>query len=87
MKRFCKNYDVKPLIKEATCFKNPENPTCVVLILTNKSRSFSKTGVTESGLSGFHKSIFQNLNHASLVIRSYKNIENKIFKEKVKVGI
>ena len=33
MKSSCENYDLK---KEPTCFKNPENPRCIDLILTNK---------------------------------------------------
>ena len=38
-------YDIS--LKEPTCFKNPENPSCINLILTNKPRSFIKTGVIE----------------------------------------
>ena len=37
---YCEIYFVKNIIKEKTCFKNPENPTCVHLILTNRPRSF-----------------------------------------------
>ena len=44
-------------IKEPTCFKNPEHPTCIDSILTNKLLSFKNTYVTEAGLSGFHKMI------------------------------
>ena len=29
-------------IKKSTCFKYPENPACIDLILTNKSLSFKK---------------------------------------------
>ena len=42
------------LIKQPTCFKNPENPTCIGMILTNKPRSFQSTCVIEIGLSDFH---------------------------------
>ena len=34
---FCNNFDLTNLIKEPTCFKNPENPSCIDLFLTNKS--------------------------------------------------
>ena len=37
---FCEIYNTKNIIKEKTCFKNPENPTCIDLILTNRPRSF-----------------------------------------------
>ena len=49
--RFCyKNYLGKftNLIKEPTCFKNPENPTLIDLIdLTNKPLSFKNTYMIE----------------------------------------
>ena len=38
---FCKVHNLKNLIKEPTCFKNPEKPTIIDLILTNKPKYFS----------------------------------------------
>ena len=38
-------------------FKNPENPSCVDVILTNKPLSFSTTTAMGTGLSDFHKMI------------------------------
>ena len=35
MESFCKSYRFKSLIKDPTSFKNPENPSCIDLILTN----------------------------------------------------
>ena len=52
---FCKDYGVDNIIKEPTCFKNPLNPSCIDLILTNKSRSFQNTTIIETGLSDHHK--------------------------------
>ena len=52
---FCEIYNTKNIIKEKTFFKNPENPTCVDLILTNRPRSFQDSTVVETGLSDFHK--------------------------------
>ena len=52
---FCEIYNTKNFIKEKTFFKNPENPTCVDLILTNRPRSFQDSTVVETGLSDFHK--------------------------------
>ena len=55
MRNFCNSYNLNSLIKQPTCFKNPENPSYIDLILTNKSRSFKSTCVTETGLSDFHR--------------------------------
>ena len=51
MKRFGEIYKLWNLIKELTCFKNPENPTCIDLVLSNKPLSFKNTYVIETGLS------------------------------------
>ena len=51
----CKSYCFTSLIKQSTCFKNPENPSCIDLILTNKPRSFQTKCVIETGLSDFHR--------------------------------
>ena len=55
MKTFGEIYKLRNLIKEPTCFKNLENPTCIALILTNKVLSFKNIYVIETGLSNFHK--------------------------------
>ena len=36
MRDFRNFYNLNSLIKQPTCFKNPENPSCTDLILTNK---------------------------------------------------
>ena len=33
---FSDTYDLKSLIKEPTCYNNPNKPSCIDLILTNK---------------------------------------------------
>lgn len=48
---FCEIYTLKNLVKEPTCFKSTEHPSCIDLLLTNKSRSFQDTTVIETGLS------------------------------------
>ena len=52
---FSDSYDLENLIKEPTCYKNPNKPFCLDLILTNKPRSFQHSCVIETGLSNFHK--------------------------------
>ena len=55
MRNFRNSYSLNSLIKQPTCFENPENPGCIDLILTNKPRSFQNTCVRETGLSDFHR--------------------------------
>ena len=52
---FCEVYNLKNLMKEPTCFENPENPTIIDLILTNKSKCFQHLGTYETGISVFLK--------------------------------
>ena len=49
------DYHAKNLVKEPTCFKNPDNPSCIDLFITNSYRSFQKTTTLSTGLSDFHK--------------------------------
>ena len=51
MKEFCNLNGLKSLINEPTCFKNPEKPTCINLILTNRPTYFQLSTVLETGLS------------------------------------
>ena len=37
---FCNTNDLKCLIKEPTCYKNPENPSCIDFILTKNPKCF-----------------------------------------------
>ena len=46
-------YKLQNLIKEPTCFQNPDNPTCTDLIFTNKPLSFKSTYMIETELSDF----------------------------------
>ena len=48
-------YHLKDIIKQKTCYKNPDRPTCINLILTNSSRSFQDTCAVDTELSDFHK--------------------------------
>ena len=54
MKLFCENYNLKSLIKQPTCYKNPDKLPCIDLILTNVPRMFQSICVTETGLSDIH---------------------------------
>ena len=52
---FCETYKLRNLVKHPTCFKNPKNPSCTDLLLTNKALRFQTTTMIETELSDFHK--------------------------------
>ena len=95
MKAFCDNYNLTSLIKESSCYKNPNNPTCIDLILSNTHRSFQSTCVILTGPSGFHlmalivmKRSFRKFHppppripRRLINCRSYKNFSNESFRE------
>ena len=51
---FCESYNLKGLIKQPIYFKNPENPSFIDLLLTNRPRNFCNSYVVETGLCDFH---------------------------------
>ena len=54
MEKFCGINFLKSLIKELTCFKNPDKPTYTDLILTNRFNLFHHISAFKTGLSDFH---------------------------------
>ena len=48
-------FKLKNLVKEIICSKNPDDPDCIDLFLTNGASSFYNTCVFETGLSDFQK--------------------------------
>ena len=84
----CENYDLTNLIKKPICYKNPTNPTCIDLILTNAPRSFHSNYVVETGLSDFHlmtmtvmRKSFKKYQPSIISYRSYKNFSDAAFRE------
>ena len=55
IKDFMNEFNATNLVKENTCFKNPNNPSCIDLFLTNCGNSFQNTTTVSTGLSDFHK--------------------------------
>ena len=76
MQSFCDNYSLKSLIRQPTCYKNFEKPTCIDLILTNMLHSFQSTCVIETGLSDFH---VMTLTVRIINYRSYNNFSNEYY--------
>ena len=88
MKVFSDSYVFKNLMKDATCYKNPENPSCIDLILTNNPNSFQNSKVIETGLSDFHKMMvtvmkttFEKLKPNIIHYRDYRKFSNNKFRE------
>ena len=83
METSCEFYGLKNLIKVPTCYQNPQNPSCIDLILTNSPLSFQSSGVIETGLSDFHKMTvtvigtnFQKLDPKIIRYRDYRKYCN-----------
>ena len=79
------------LVKEATCFKNPENPSCIDLFLTNSNRSFQGTTTVTTGLSDFHKmavtvmkTTFPKAEPKVIQYRDYKNFNLQNFRQELR---
>ena len=86
VKDFSLAYDCKNTFKDKTCYKNPENPKCIDLIMTNMLKAFEISLAIEAGLSYFNKVCFTVLNvfdtkHRPNIIqyRSYKKFSNEAF--------
>ena len=80
IKTFCNNFDLASLIKEPTCFKNPENLSCIDLILSKKPRSFQNFFYIDTGLSDFCKMVlsvmeksFQKCKPRKIKFRDYRH--------------
>ena len=57
LEEFLFEQNLNNLVKEKTCFKSMENPSCIDLFLTNSALSFQNTTTVETGLSDFHKMV------------------------------
>ena len=81
---------MKNIVKQKTCFKNPERPSCIDLILTNSSRSFQDPCTVETGLSNFHKLAvtvlklyFPKQKPNIQNFRDYKRFQNNLFRSEL----
>ena len=81
---FMKVYNLKNLVKGSTCLKNPDKPSCINLILTNKSKNFQTSQIIETDISDFHEMVmtvlkvyFKKKQPSVIQYHNYKNF-NKI---------
>ena len=84
---FLNLYNLKNLVKQSTCFKNPHKPTCIDLILTKCPHSFQNTDTFKTRLSDFHKLTFTVLKQhfpkqkpRVVIHQQYKNFCNNYFR-------
>ena len=87
MKEFCTLNELKNLINELTCFKNPEKPICIDLMLTNQPTYFQLSTVLETGLSVFNlvtvtefRMGFMKSKPRIIAYRDYKKFKNNAFR-------
>ena len=94
MNNFLINYGLNNIVKDNTCFKNPNNPSCIDLILTNKPRSFQNTTTFDIGLSDFHrmvltsfKCILDKREPKEVMYRDYKRFNQTHFRHELEEKI
>ena len=87
MESFCTINNLKCILKEPTCYKNPDNPTCIDLILTNCPKNFQESSTLETGLSDFHKMVLTEFRSEApsftpkvVSYRRYKHFDRNKFK-------
>ena len=79
------------MIREPTCYENPEKPTCIDLILINSTWQFQATLTLDTGLSDFRKTVVtafkSEFSHQKLKMISYRNskhFDRNNFEKKIK---
>ena len=94
MNSFCNLYNLKCLVQEPTCYKNPERPSCIDLFLSNCENHFLKTEILETGLSDFHKLIitatmlkFEKQPPQIVTYRNYKNYNKELFEKDIQIKL
>ena len=87
---FCQPYKMENLINNFTCYKNPNKPTCIDLMLTNKPRFFNNSSVVETGPSNFLKmtlvvmrACFVKQTPKVVYYRDYKKFSNDLFRNDI----
>ena len=94
LSEFLFEHNARNLVKEKTCFKSLENPSCIDLFLTNSHLSFQNTTAVATGLSDFHKMVvtvlknkFPKQKPRIIHYRDYKNFNKEVFERELHQGI
>ena len=88
---FLFEHHAKNLVKEATCFKSIDNPSCIDLFITNSPLSFQNTTTVTTGLSDFHKLVvtvmktsFPKSKPKTIYYRDYKKFDLQKFRKELR---
>ena len=88
---FLFEHNIRNLVKEPTCFKSIENPSCIDLFLTNTPQSFQNTTTITTGLSDFHKMVvtvlkttFPKAKPKIIYYRDYKKFNLQEFRKELR---
>ena len=83
LKDFMEEFHAKHLVKEETCFKNIENPSCIDLFLTNSYQSFQNTTAVSTVL----KLTFLKAEPKVIVYMDFSKFAKDDFKTKLNTNI
>ena len=78
MKDFCESYNLENLITQPTCFKNPDNPSSIDVILTNRVNNIQNSAL---------KIYFKKKEPVKIRYRSYKNFNEANFRNNLKSSL
>ena len=94
LSEFLFEHNARNLVKENTCFKNPDKPSCIDLFLTNSYLSFQNTTTVATGLSDFHnmavtvlKTTFPKAPPKVIHYRDYKKFHVHAFRAELKTHL
>ena len=83
-------YNLKSLVKDKTCFKSLQNPSCVDLFLRNCNRYFHCSKAISTGCSDFNKMVvtvlkttFKKAKPKEIVYHCFKNFNKLSFWEQL----
>ena len=87
LSEFLNSHDAKNMVKEKTCFKSMNNPTCVDLLISNKEKCFKSAATIDTGLSDFHKMVlvvlkkkFERAKPKVISYRDYRHFDGNSFR-------
>ena len=90
MNDFLDIYNLENLVKHPTCSKNPDRPSYIDFILTNKTKSFQPSILVETGISDFHKIVvtvlkqyFKKKEPTVIKSRKHKNFCNDRYRSQL----
>ena len=79
-------HNLQSINKELSCYKNPNNPSCIDLFRKNNPRRFKQTETLFTGLSDFHKLVlsifittFTKSKAKEIIHRDFKKFNEQCF--------